>query len=145
MEVTAFFTNNNVPLTSPGTLPTIRIRRIDTQALVVTDASMTEIGDGNYSFTFTPLEGVEYTVRADGDPLDNGQVKRGERFVAGSLNGDDEDLGEKVRDIWQNEGLDPVNSKVITEITEGADYDEDVGTIHKDVTRVGAVTTIDRT
>jgi len=97
MEITAFFTNNNVPLVAPGTLPTIRIRRIDTQALVVTDDSMTEIGDGNYSYDFTPDSTLEYTVRADGDPLANGQVKRGERYVAGSFNDHLDDIHGQIR------------------------------------------------
>ena len=50
-----------------------------------------------------------------------------------------------IQELWKDHGLDPDSSKVITELTAGADYDEDVGTqIHKDTTRVGAVTTINR-
>ena len=45
-EILAHFTNNGVPLVAPTDLPTIRIRRIDTQALVVTDVNMLEQGDG---------------------------------------------------------------------------------------------------
>lgn len=48
-------------------------------------------------------------------------------------------------DLWKDHGLDPDASKVITENTAGSDYDEDVGAqIHKDTTRVGTVTTINR-
>lgn len=94
MEITAFFTNNGVPLVAPGTAPTIRIRRIDTQALVVTDDSMTEIGDGNYSYDFTPDVTLDYTTRADGDPAAAGQVKKQERYVAGSFSGTiDQEIG----------------------------------------------------
>jgi hypothetical protein len=50
-----------------------------------------------------------------------------------------------IQELWKDHGLDPDSSKVITELTAGTDYDEDVGTqIHKDTTRVGAVTTINR-
>lgn len=48
-------------------------------------------------------------------------------------------------EIWQDLGLDVSQPKTITEITEGQDYDEDVDSIHKDVVKVGAVTTITRT
>ena len=90
-EIVAHFTNGNVPLVAPGTVPTIRIRRIDTQALVVTDSAMTEIGDGNFSFTFSPAVTLEYSIRADGDPAAAGQVTAGERFVFGALSGTAED------------------------------------------------------
>ncbi len=89
-EVVAHFTNNGVPLVGPGNVPTIRIRRTDTQALVVTDSDMTEIGDGNYSFTFVPSATLEYTIRADGDPTDSGQTTAGERYMFGSLSGVEE-------------------------------------------------------
>ena len=45
-RISAFFTDDGVPLTSPSNAPTIRIRRQDTGALVVTDSAMTEQGDG---------------------------------------------------------------------------------------------------
>ena len=51
----------------------------------------------------------------------------------------------KLAEMHQDMGLDRNNAKTITEVTEGADYDEAVDTIAKDVTKVGAVTTIDRT
>jgi hypothetical protein len=101
MEITAFFTNNSVPLVAPGTLPTIRIRRIDTQALVVTDSNMTEIGDGLYSFDFAPDSALDYTTRADGDPLAAGQVKKQERYVAGSFNANIADIhGQVTRAVY---------------------------------------------
>lgn len=87
MIVTAFFTNSSDPLTSPSNVPTIRIRRVDTQVLVVTDAVMTEQGDGLYSYDFTATDGLEYVFRADGDPTAAGQVTEQERYVAGSFSG----------------------------------------------------------
>ena len=122
VEIVAHFTNGNVPLTSPGTVPTIRIRRIDTGALVVTDSDMTELGDGSYQFTFAPVATLEYSIRADGDPAAAGQVTPGERYKFGDLSGITEDriatielLDDHIRgtilinrttDPWREEHLD---------------------------------------
>ncbi len=78
----------DVPLVVPATVPTIRIRRTDTQALVVTDAAMTEQGEGNYTFEFEPIGGLEYAIRADGDPIAAAQTTVGGRFAHGSVSGD---------------------------------------------------------
>ena len=87
--IVAHFTNNAVPLTSPGNVPTIRIRRTDTGALVVTDAAMTELGDGEFRYDFSPTDGIEYSIRADGDPTAAGQVTASERYQWGVLSGTD--------------------------------------------------------
>lgn len=86
-EIVACFTAAGVPLVAPTDLPTIEIRRIDTQALVVTGSNMVEVGDGCFSFTFAPVATLEYSIRADGDPLVNGQLATSERFKFGSLSG----------------------------------------------------------
>ncbi len=83
--VAFFMASVDTPLTSPGTVPTIRIRRTDTQALVITDANMTETGDGNYHYDFTPVVGLEYTIRADGDPAAASQTMSGGRYAFGEL------------------------------------------------------------
>ena len=65
MQILAFFTNNGVPAT--GLSPTIRIRNVDTTVLVVTDAAMSETGDGHYSYDFTGYDPTEdYAIRCDG-------------------------------------------------------------------------------
>lgn len=140
INVTAYWESAaGTPLTSPANVPTIRIRRLDTNALVITDVAMTEVGDGNYKYIFDPaVDGIEYVARADGDPTAAGQVPASVRYQAGSFS-------NQLTELWQNEGLDPNNSKVIEEITAGENYDEDVDEIHKDVTKVGTTTTIDRT
>lgn len=75
-----------VPLTSPGQVPTIRIRRLDTQALVITDVVMTEIGDGVFHYSFDPpVKGIKYSVRADGDPAAGSQVPAVIRYMYGIL------------------------------------------------------------
>jgi len=86
--IVAFFESAiDTPLTAPANTPTIRIRRTDTQALVVTDLAMTEQGDGNFSFDFSPTDGIEYAARSDGDPTVSGQTIAGARYAYGSLSG----------------------------------------------------------
>lgn len=63
--ITTAFSNNGAPAT--GLSPTIRIRRVDTQTLVVTDAAATEIGEGAYFYDFTTFDPtLNYTFRFDG-------------------------------------------------------------------------------
>ena len=84
-NIVACVTNQNVPLESPSNLPTIRIRRLDTGALVVTDDAMTEIGDGCYVYVFTESNLLEYSIRVDGDPTAADQVTSEERYQFGTL------------------------------------------------------------
>ncbi len=63
--ITVFFTSTGIPSTSLS--PTIRIRRIDTDVLVITDAAMSNVGDGFYKYDFTTYDDtLEYVIRADG-------------------------------------------------------------------------------
>ncbi len=127
------------PLVAPANAPTIRIRRIDTQALVVTDDAMTEAGDGVFFYNFTPpVEGITYSVRADGDPTAVLQVPANARYRYGQA----DDFG---KETWQNQGNDPANPKTINENTPGEDYDESVDALQKSVIKSGGVTTITRT
>lgn len=127
-----------VPLTAPGNIPTIRIRRLDTDALVVTDAAMDEVGDGMFKFRYTtPVEGVQFSARGDGDPTAVGQVPSAGRYQSGS--GDN-----FAAEVWQNEGLDPNNPKTVT-VNSATDMDEDVDQIHKDSVTVGNTSTQTRT
>ncbi len=79
--IVAAFASLGIPAT--GLSATIRIRRTDTQALVITDAAMTEQGDGAYSFDFAPIDGLEYSIRADGGAT----LPNTERFAFGSVSG----------------------------------------------------------
>ena len=127
------------PLVTPVDLPTIRIRRIDTQALVVTDLAMTEVGDGIFVFNFTPpVEGIEYAARSDGDPNATGQVPGRARYRYGNV----DDFG---KEVWQARGLDPANPKTTTENTADTDYTESVDAAQVQHVKVGAVTTATRT
>lgn len=85
-ELTVFVvTPAGVPLTSPGDLPEIQIRRVDTQAIVQAFTAMTEIGDGMYSFNFAPSATLDYTFTVDADPSVTGQASP--RYFGGSISG----------------------------------------------------------
>ena len=122
--------------------PEITILRLDTDAVVVNAAAMTDQGAGGlYRFDFsTGLAGIEYSFSVDADPNVTGQVDDRNYFGA---------FDNEQRDIWNDRGLNPTSSKTITEVTVDADYDEAVTDaagpdIAKDTTKAGAVTTIDR-
>lgn len=81
MNIIAYFTSAGSPATSLS--PTIRIRRTDTNALVVTDAAMTNVGDGVYRYSFSPDVGIDYSVRADG----GGALASSDRYAFGAISG----------------------------------------------------------
>lgn len=97
-ELTVFVVQpDGSPLTSPGDLPEIQIRRIDTQAIVQAFTAMTEIGDGFYSYTFAPSATLDYTWIVDADPSTTGQAIP--RYFGGSLSG-------------------PANERILTDIPD---------------------------
>lgn len=108
VDITAAWeTAPGVPLTG-GTAPTIRIRRLDTQALVVTDDPMVEVGEGMFTYSFDPpVKGIKYSAVADGDPLAASQVPAVVRKVYGILsNRSDEN--------WTLLGQDPSDPVTVT-------------------------------
>jgi hypothetical protein len=65
MNIITFFSLYGTPQT--GLSPTVRIRVVSTNALVVTDAVMTEVGDGFYKYDFSTYDKtIEYSIRCDG-------------------------------------------------------------------------------
>ena len=65
MYITAFYTNDGAPAT--GLSPTVRIRRVSDNALVITDAAMSEVGDGWYKYDYSAYdEELDYAIRCDG-------------------------------------------------------------------------------
>lgn len=128
-DITVYFTNAGVPLTSPTNVPTISIRRTDTGALVVTDAAMTELGGGLYRYTVTGLDPqLDYVARADADPLGSGQVTAAERYAHGAIPG--------ISDAYVRKIL--TNRAVTTNLGGGAKrvdfYDDDGTTIIDSIT-----------
>lgn len=81
MNILGYFSSSGVPQTSLS--PTIRIRRIDTHTLVVTDAPTINDGDGFYIYNFAPLGGVDYSVRMDG----GSGLAASDRYLAGGFSG----------------------------------------------------------
>jgi hypothetical protein len=64
MWISAFFTNGGNPVT--GLSPSIRIRDVSNNNLIVTDVSMNEVGDGfyKYDFIFFNIDD-DYVIRCD--------------------------------------------------------------------------------
>lgn len=129
-------------LTDP---PEITIVRMDTDAVVVNAAAMTDQAVGGlYRFQFTPVAGLNYSFSVDADPNVTGQVD--DRNYFGGFD-------NELNDTWRDRGLDPAVPKTIDDnnVPGDADIDEDVaaGTqsplIHKDVITAGDVTTVTRT
>ena len=64
-QIIASFTKAGIP--AVGLSPTVRIRELSGNTLVVTDAAMVEVGDGFYSYDFTAYDTVvNYAIRCDG-------------------------------------------------------------------------------
>ncbi len=87
MLITGFWeTTQGVPLTAPTSLPEVQVRRSDTQAIVQAFTVMTNIGDGNYAFDFTVVDGLEYTFQLDGDPNSDNTISSSQ-LLSGSFSG----------------------------------------------------------
>lgn len=66
MNILAYFSNNGIPATGL-TIPTIKIREVPIGTLLVNNASMTEVGDGFYSYDFTTYDlNKDYAIVCDG-------------------------------------------------------------------------------
>jgi len=63
--ITAFYTQNGVPTITLS--PTIKIRKVSNSELVINDAIMTSVGEGQYVYSFSLTESNEtYTIVCDG-------------------------------------------------------------------------------
>ncbi len=81
-KITAFFTDTGVPAT--GLSPTIRIRELAGDTLVITDAAMAEVGDGFYRYNFAAYDtSVDYAFRCDG----TNTLPAAERYVSFNTHG----------------------------------------------------------
>lgn len=79
-KIITSFTNSGSPAT--GLSATIRIWDLATNSLVVTDAAMTEIAGGFYSYSFTTYdEEKDYAIRCDGSAT---LTSDGERYTYGA-------------------------------------------------------------
>ncbi len=90
-NILAHFTSGGSPAT--GLSPTIRVRDVDLGTLAVTDAAMTEVGDGAYTYDFTGYDSQkDYSIRCDGGTTLSGS----ERYTFG---GND----SYVDDVWDRD------------------------------------------
>ena len=85
MILSAYFSNAGVP--ALGLSATIRVRDLSNNSLVVTDAAMTEVGDGFYSYNFVGyVPAKEYVIRADGGATLSGadrySIGRNSNYIA---------------------------------------------------------------
>ena len=87
--VTASWLNAlGAPLVAPTTAPQITIRRLDTDAVVVNAASMSEVGGGEFKYDFSTIDvDVVYVASLDGDPLGAGQVQSNSRYQSAVVDG----------------------------------------------------------
>jgi hypothetical protein len=66
MNILAYFSNNGVPATGL-IIPTIKIREVPAGTLLVNGSSMTEVGDGFYTYNFTTYDAdKDYAIVCDG-------------------------------------------------------------------------------
>jgi hypothetical protein len=80
MWISSFVTDSGVPAT--GLSPTIKIREVATDVLVVDSENMTEVGEGFYKFNFSTYDQAkDYTIFVDaGDTLSSS-----DRYQYGSI------------------------------------------------------------
>jgi hypothetical protein len=109
MNIVAFFTSSGVPAT--GLSPTIRIRNVSTGALVVTDAAMTEVGDGFYRYNYTGYNPtIDYAIRCDGTAI----LPAAERYVYGG-----NELADEINEVYTT-----TQTLTAGQITAGDVWDE---------------------
>ena len=77
--ITAFFTNNSIPITT--LTPSVYITNVNTGLILVNGDIMTSVGFGQYSYNFTnPEIGGFYTIVCDG----GASQSNAERYSYGS-------------------------------------------------------------
>ncbi len=92
-QIVAFFTSAGVP--AVGLSPTVRIRELSGNTLVVADEAMVEVGDGFYSYDFAAYDtAVNYAIRCDGTSA----LSDAERYSWAGNEDYDEDTADTVWD-----------------------------------------------
>lgn len=118
MNILAFFTNNGTP--TLGLTPTIRIRDVVTNALLVTDALMSEVGDGHYKYDFITYDkDKDYSIRCDGGI----SLTISERYTYAGNENYIEDIGETVSESVS--GIAISGASVDYDLIADAVWDED--------------------
>jgi len=100
LQVLAFFTDAGVPKT--GLVPTVRIRDISDNTLVITDSTSSEVGDGWYKYDFIVYDSdKEYAIRFDGGPT----LSNTDRYTSGTNDSFADDIADAVFEEQINEHL----------------------------------------
>ena len=112
---------------------------------VGSNISMTEVSSGLYSADMPAASAGCYgVIFINTTPNPDIVVASGVINWDGSAEICEVSQNSRLKEVWQDRGLDSSNPKTVLEVTPAADYDEDVGSIHKDVVKAGATTTITR-
>ena len=100
MQILAFFTDHGVPKT--GLTPTVRIRDISDNTLIITDSTSSEVGDGWYKYDFVQYDSAEeYAIRFDGGP----SLSDTDRYTSTTNDSFAEDVADAVFEEQINEHL----------------------------------------
>jgi hypothetical protein len=121
MYILTYFTENGSPKT--GLSATIRIRDLSDNSLVITDVSMSEVGDGFYKYDFSTYDNtVDYSIRCDGGAVltDDERYTYASSEFAGETNQILTDTNELQSD-WENGGRLDI---ILDEITTQGDVNE---------------------
>jgi hypothetical protein len=82
MYLTVFFTESSIPKT--GLSPTVKIRDVSDNSVVVNGGALTEVGDGWYKYDFTTFDDTKnYTILFDGGAA----LPNSERYAASGSTG----------------------------------------------------------
>jgi len=112
MIISSFFTKDLAPAT--GLSPTIRIRDLSDNSLVVTDAAMSEVGDGWYKYDFTGYSTAkDYAIRSDGTSTLSGS----ERY---QYAGNENFKGDVADQVWDEPIADHTASGATGEALDNA-------------------------
>ena len=142
MDILAFFTNSGAP--ALGLSPTIRIRDVSDNSLLITDAVMSEVGDGNYKYDYVAYDlHKNYSIRCDGGVV----LPAGERYTYGGNENYIEDIENSTlsdgvtgleQDIAEvNANVLEVNTNVLAVSASLVDVSNDIkrllGLVHENI------------
>jgi len=127
LQVLAFFTDTGVPKT--GLTPTVRIRDISDNTLIITDSTSSEVGDGWYKYDFVAYDSTkEYAIRFDGGPT----LSDTDRYTSGTNDSFAEDITDAVFEEQINKHLvDGSFGYAINEINN--DLKRTLGLLHENI------------
>lgn len=150
MMILAIFTEAAVP--KENLEPIVNIYRLDTSALVIEDADMTEVGAGQYTYDFTTWDKtLDYSVICDSVTLTGSEryafssipadkLQTGVIDVQDNYKADLTAISELIDELHKLQGLDISNPMTVTPTSREA------GSITQEITGDGIVsTTVTRT